>query len=994
MESSDKAASAPPLAGPSNNMPLASVILPTEGADYALTVQPSVQYVPLNKVHEVGWFSSISTQLRILFFALLSGLVVSIIVTLVLLQSEGAGWSDSTGDSLLAQQKDTLVSLSTSQAAFTRVFFQQLALDLAVSGAVAVDVLLHRLNQPQFPTAGTYAQSYSIDLYNPSSVNYASSMFGGYFIPSDAGCQTTNSCGVTLNSNETKLLSLLDAKLLSSFHAGAIVTFNQLALDGDGLSKYYPYASDTTHSSPVSCPISDTTQLQCGAHYYASSCSTSYSGPFLLYPYDPRCRSWYGLALRSVSHPGPSFDYPRVTSSGEYVLTGVAPLLSSTGSFLGALNSNYLISALSSQVNAIKFLSSGYVYVIDATSPGQLIVHPRASSSCSAVSCAEAFSSSGEYQSFYDSYLVGIQTGALSQQTVFSYHKGGQTWLFAYSAVNTSSVSYALLSTVRLDDVLSTVNSIKSTISSTITRLIIAFVFVIAVLMGVFWCVTAQLVRAIVDPIHDVQLVLSRVKDSDLSGQVPTEASSADMKVLLGAFTNLMIALRFDSDSYAKGNATRAREVFHDALTLFNSINNLRGIGIALNNLGAVATQAHSEYSAKSYYEQAIQNAEQILSTPGLSAEKAAKARRTLSDRKGNLAVALLEQKAGPEAFEILEKVLIEDKTNFYIRGCVVKQGTLGQFYLKQGEVASAERIFVSALSFLRGLDPNAFSVDQWSREETDAAEQIALSNLASLAEAKERSPTEIEEAYVLALTHTPIMHTATVRQLLGKLKGHFETQGRSDEAAAVLKLATDFAFNLAETVGAVRVPKNLMFALDYSGSMAGMKIRSATENLLTLFNSHSHDDDYIGVMTFNQWVTTNLELTRKQGNSAHIMQLISSLSRPGGGTALYDAVSAASKKLVAAPARGDNWLVVLTDGADGNSKLSIDSLCQELRIFEMQFIIIGIGSDVETQLLRRISKSAKKGMYFAASADKSSIDETFVKVAAAIQGQLIMEEF
>eukprot|EP01034_Spumella_vulgaris_P036988 gene36988-biopygen31435 len=75
--------------------------------------------------------------------------------------------------------------------------------------------------------------------------------------------------------------------------------------------------------------------------------------------------------------------------------------------------------------------------------------------------------------------------------------------------------------------------------------------------------------------------------NEDMSGQVSSEASSLDMKVLLEAFAKMMIALRFSSDTYAQGNQKRTREVFTDALSLYTGNNDKRGIGVSLANLAA-----------------------------------------------------------------------------------------------------------------------------------------------------------------------------------------------------------------------------------------------------------------------------------------------------------------------------------------------------------------------------------------------------------------------
>ncbi len=89
----------------------------------------------------------------------------------------------------------------------------------------------------------------------------------------------------------------------------------------------------------------------------------------------------------------------------------------------------------------------------------------------------------------------------------------------------------------------------------------------------------------------------------------------------------------------------------------------------------------------------------------GAAARDLLKAKQTLSDRKGNLVVIHLQQNRFVEAFRVLEEVLVQDRNNMYFRGLVVKNGTLGHYYLKQGEVQSAERVFLRALDFIHNRE-------------------------------------------------------------------------------------------------------------------------------------------------------------------------------------------------------------------------------------------------------------------------------------------------
>lgn len=114
--------------------------------------------------------------------------------------------------------------------------------------------------------------------------------------------------------------------------------------------------------------------------------------------------------------------------------------------------------------------------------------------------------------------------------------------------------------------------------------------------------------------------------------------------------------------------------------------------------------------------ELAVPSASASASPPDDLKDAVNRARRVLSDRRGNLAIIFLQQDRFEDAFELIEKLLLEDREYLYIRGLVVKQGTLGHYYLKQGEVGSAERVFYDALQFIKRRDENMFN-SEWNSE-------------------------------------------------------------------------------------------------------------------------------------------------------------------------------------------------------------------------------------------------------------------------------------
>jgi len=461
-----------------------------------------------------------------------------------------------------------------------------------------------------------------------------------------------------------------------------------------------------------------------------------------------------------------------------------------------------------------------------------------------------------------------------------------------------------------------------------------------------------------------------------------------------------MVALRFDSESFAKGDRRKAQTAFVEALELFTLTGNQKGIGSSQNNLAACELALGNVTEAEKFYKLAIQNAESMLQSKmsqGAAASDIDRMSRVLSDRKGNLAIVYLQQDRFTDAFSLLESLLAEDKRNAYIRGLVVKQGTLGHFYLKQGETNSAEQVFQNALTFIRLRDEDLYGVD-WNDDETESSEQIALFNWAILQKVKESS--HLESDYLNALCRSRNMHTATTTKILHALNDFFITSNRKEEAKLLQLIAAQCKFDLNLSNGTIdgnrTAAKRVAFVLDYSGSMSGAKIKAAVENIQIIFQNNIHMQDSVLLIAFNSYVTQIIPITRKLGNERMISDKIASLTEPNGGTAFYFAMTESLKILMREPRTRNDWIIALTDGDDSETtNCTAYTVKYILQSAEVGVVIIGVGRDVKSEVLESIALSVPngRGSYVFAEGDRSSIDKAFGEAADLMEGNVVMED-
>jgi Ca-activated chloride channel homolog len=162
-----------------------------------------------------------------------------------------------------------------------------------------------------------------------------------------------------------------------------------------------------------------------------------------------------------------------------------------------------------------------------------------------------------------------------------------------------------------------------------------------------------------------------------------------------------------------------------------------------------------------------------------------------------------------------------------------------------------------------------------------------------------------------------------------------------------------------------VKKPSRVALVVDSSGSMNGDKLPSAQRSLQA-YLAQTGPRDVLGLIDFDSTVREPVVVRGGRADAAKAMTFVSGL-RAEGGTSLYDAVEA-----------GRNWLrrtrrpgeilavVVLTDGNDSGSKLSLQGLEADLRRSgftsdeRIGVFTIGYGrsGDYDADALRRIAES------------------------------------
>ncbi|XP_051804634.1 inter-alpha-trypsin inhibitor heavy chain H3-like [Acanthochromis polyacanthus] len=167
------------------------------------------------------------------------------------------------------------------------------------------------------------------------------------------------------------------------------------------------------------------------------------------------------------------------------------------------------------------------------------------------------------------------------------------------------------------------------------------------------------------------------------------------------------------------------------------------------------------------------------------------------------------------------------------------------------------------------------------------------------------------------------------------------------------------FVHHFAPT-GLSRIPKNVVFLIDQSGSMHGRKIEQTRIALIHILNDLA-EDDYFGLITFhsgiNHW---KQELVQASSVNVESAKNFARTIGAAGGTDINQAVLKGASMLNAHPRQGSaSILILLTDGDPTSGETNIEVIQSNVRraiADKFPLYCLGFGFDVNFKFLEKMS--------------------------------------
>lgn len=169
---------------------------------------------------------------------------------------------------------------------------------------------------------------------------------------------------------------------------------------------------------------------------------------------------------------------------------------------------------------------------------------------------------------------------------------------------------------------------------------------------------------------------------------------------------------------------------------------------------------------------------------------------------------------------------------------------------------------------------------------------------------------------------------------------------------------------------------------------MRGARIRAAQANLLKIFDQYVEDEDLLCLITFATQCRTELALKEVGPRRAQLRDTAAGALRTRDQTAFYDALVASAESLKASPPHSKQWIIALTDGADNQSRNSLESALRRIRASpgKPDLIIVGIQLDGSVRpRMAQLATATQASLFIDARDHLGGLDEAFEKVAELI---------
>ncbi len=870
------------------------------------------------------------THILLRLTILFAGMIVCILVAVILSYKNADQTNIATRDYMRNSGLEISKLRLSKSAEYISVVYQQISTDMLTFNNETINALSH--SRPVKKYYETYYGDPAVDSRTPPLDYEFKQKFSTTF---KLGVVTMNDLHNIAYINETSLTDNI-ARILFKSSAGL---YSKLLVGlNDGTFRRYPYSVVSTYNTL--------------AYICADGTNRNVIG------YDPRCRPWYVQAIRRPNTI--VFSSPYVDTATNKFIISSSLTINFNSSIFGVINIDFDMNILDTIVQQTVISKNGYLILTDNL--GNVVSSPKLNRIDNTNPTLYVFEPSIP-SNVWDQIL---QTTIYNTVDTIQTTKNGETWYVNYYYMSVSD--QYLIMIFPETDMLIEADLLNTQVKTTITNgtiaisIVLVFEFIIIVILSL------KKANDIVKPLNEITKFTQEITKVNLNVQLKTSApKSAEIDLMYKEFENLITAIKFGNDAYYAGDSNRALENINATELLMTKSNNRAGIALCHNNKAAVMRQLKKYDVAIELYTSAVKHAENLVNEHKDNPENKTASLIIFGNRLMNLGVTYKDCGNFAMAMKYFNLSLEKHRESDYTLGIARVSGNIGQLYILQNQLDHAERELLETYELL-------------NNKNDDISSQYTTMNLGLLYEAK-RDYVKAERYFKQTLEAYEEIDSYVQQVCLNKLVNVYTILGQHEKAGNTHQLIK------------TNLKKNLVFALDCSGSMAGGRIKQCRVSIKNIIDNYINYNDRMSLIIFNSASKKLFSLIEKGPNGgpnyATIINALENHTEPNGNTAFYDALHIAINDVV-----DDDWVIALTDGEDNRSKVKPSEIINLLSHRKINLVIITIGDLTNEASIKQICQATKGHHIPISMGNDRGIANAFAQVALLISGQVVMESF
>lgn len=903
--------------------------------------------------------ASILTNRLVVFLTV--GILIMGTVTFSIIFTSIPDWISQVEDSLVENEQDNLVVRTNNLAILVTDKFSQTVVDVGIIKNYTTSIYSN-----EFPVKSYYESYFGVESVDPSvppgTTGTSNSRYTVWY--NDASSDPNN-------NPHLDNTSLTDNVFSPVLRSNSGYQFLYIGMD-DGFYRIAPWSR---------------------LNNYPTLAYTCASTNLPVVGYDPRCRPWYHDAKQNQNEM--RFTEPYNDATTGLVLITVSQSISHpfTNEFMGVIGVDISMSELEGTVLSSTILNDGYTYLFDNN--GNMVIYPELSKDRVYTVLETEFSSQVDRDRF--TATLGRMTSSETGQE--SFYKDGDEWYITYQPI--AGTSYGIAMVVPYDDVIESATDMSETVNAGYIGMAIT-VGCIAIVMAIVGGFTARAcAKNIVSQIKDFNDITASITAGKLGVEMGNmQFNSSEFQQIGEKFQMLLNVVQFANSSFFQNNIAKAFECYCKVEAIVDELDNQKGRGVVYNNKANALTQMGTQsvddgrnhlIEAEKMFDLAIKNAQQLLKDAEKDAgdqfDKTVEFFKiTLGNRFDNLGHYYFVCGDLQKAYENHDKAIQLHRETDNKLGEMKAFGNKGLVFMADNKPNEAEQMFEEAYKV---------AIERYNQNrnsEVDVEKNTELLQYASmnmgLHYAKMKKIDEARQFLNYALTLTKRIHINIRNQcmmaLIAIYREHYGSEGArlADEQERKLNLGGS-------------PPKNIIFVLDTSGSMAGGFIETCRKSMTEIVTQHMGPSDTVSLYTFNTSVNKVFFKKSIETDINSIQHNINHNTRAGGTTAFYKAVRMAINDMNSdGMENSSQWIVALTDGADNQSRpITCNDVALDVKNNDINLIVITVGSISTINDILKLTDASEKGMHIEAAGGADAISEAFGKAAIAIsKGHVNME--